>query len=209
MTYDLEADPTRAIAFCSEAHARVAATAAALDDEAVRAPCRLPGWTVGHTLTHLARNADGHARRLRAALEGREEPRYPGGPAQRDGDIDAGAGRSAAEIAADLSASQERLEQVWADSAAAGWPYSHLMAGDVYPTPASRVRRLREVEMHHVDLGLGYEPAHWPAEYLSWELPMVLETVTDRIGSDGDRRRFLAWITGRGPLPADLALDPW
>ncbi|MGH9105508.1 MAG: maleylpyruvate isomerase N-terminal domain-containing protein [Acidimicrobiales bacterium] len=56
-------------------------TAERLTDERVRAPSRLPGWSVGHVLAHLARNAEGYARRLEGALEG--EDRLAGQPARR------------------------------------------------------------------------------------------------------------------------------
>ena len=56
-------------------------TVAKLTDEDVLSPTRLPEWTVGHVLTHLARNADGHTRRLEAALRGEDVARYPGGRA--------------------------------------------------------------------------------------------------------------------------------
>ena len=35
--------------------------------------------------------------------------------------------------------------------------------------------------MHHVDLGLGYEPSDWPEDYVAWELPVLLATVPDRV----------------------------
>ena len=38
---------------------RLLATATALGDAQVREASLLPGWTRGHVLTHLARNADG------------------------------------------------------------------------------------------------------------------------------------------------------
>jgi uncharacterized protein (TIGR03083 family) len=115
----------------------------------------LPGWSVGDVLAHLARNAEGHARRLEAALAGQDLPRYPGGPAQRDAGIAAGAGHSAAELAADLAGTARALEEAWARSAAAGWPHAELRGHDSWPTTASPSRRLREVEVHHADLGPG------------------------------------------------------
>src|SRR5437660_5229665 len=133
------------IELCRAAHQRVIAAAAELGDEAARRPSLLPGWSVGHVLTHLARNADGHARRLEAALRGEELARYPGGPAEREDDIEAGAGRPARELAADVAGSAARLEDVWAWSAGAGWPHRHLLAGDHWTTPESPWRRLREV----------------------------------------------------------------
>ena len=102
---DLDADPAMAIELCRAAHVRLVARAEHLTDEQVRLPSRLPGWTVAHVLTHLARNADGHVRRLEGALRGQDLPRYPGG-CQRDGEIDEGARRSAVYIVADLDAAQ-------------------------------------------------------------------------------------------------------
>lgn len=75
MPSDLDADPTAAIELCRSAHARLAEAVDGLTDEQVRSPSRLPGWTIGHVLTHLARNADGHALRLDGALRGDDVPR--------------------------------------------------------------------------------------------------------------------------------------
>jgi uncharacterized damage-inducible protein DinB len=138
MTTDLEANAAAAIALCQGAHARLLASAEGLADDQVRAPSRLPGWSVGHVLSHLARNAEGHARRLEAALAGQDLPRYPGGSSQRDSEIAAGASKSAAELAADLAETSHRLEDVWARSAAAGWPHAELAA-----TTAGRSRPAR------------------------------------------------------------------
>jgi len=209
MSADLEQDAAAAIALCQAAHARLLASAGGLADGQVRAPSRLPGWSVGHVLSHLARNADGHARRLEAALAGADLPRYPGGSSQRAAGIAAGAGRRAAELAADLARTARRLEDVWASSAAAGWPHAELRGHDSWPATASPSRRLREVEVHHADLGLGYEPADWPEEYTEWELPMLLATVPRRLPDPGDRRDLLAWLMGRRPDLPPVRLDPW
>ena len=163
---DREAAAT-GIELCRAGHRRLIATVHGLDDEVVLRPSLLPGWSVGHVLTHLARNADGHARRLEGALRGEEVPRYPGGSAERESDIEAGAARPAHELAADVTVSAERLEEVWAQSAEAGWPSRELLAGDTWRTPESPWRRLREVEVHHVDLGLDYRAEDWPEEYLA------------------------------------------
>jgi maleylpyruvate isomerase len=209
MPTDLERDTAAAIALCQAAHARLLASADGLADDQLRAPSRLPGWSVGHVLAHLARNAEGHARRLEAALAGQDLPRYPGGPSQRDAEIAAGAGQSAAELAADLAGTARRLEDVWARSAAAGWPHAELRGHDSWPTTASPSRRLREVEVHHADLGLGYEPARWPDEYIEWELPMLLATIPGRLPDPADRRDLLTWLMGRRPDPPPVRLDPW
>jgi maleylpyruvate isomerase len=206
---DPEPDAIAIIDICRAAHRRLIAAVTGLPDETVRRPSRLPGWTVGHVLTHLARNADGHARRLEGALRGKEVARYPGGQSQRNKEIEAGAVRSARDLADDVAASAERLEDVWSQSAKAGWPNRHLLAGDRWPTDGSPSRRLREVEVHHVDLGLGYTPEDWPEEYVHWELALVLGELPHRLPNPADRRRILAWLIGRAEQPKDVALDPW
>jgi maleylpyruvate isomerase len=206
---DLDMDPAQAVELCRAAHARLRATVEGVTDEQVSSPSRLPGWTVGHVLTHVARNADGHVRRLEGALRGENVPRYPGGPAQRTDEISQGAPRPVADIAADLDSSQRRLELVWDRSVAAGWPHAELLGDDHWPTAASPVRRLREVEVHHVDLGLGYEPSDWPEDYVAWELPMLLATVRSRVQRPEDQRALVAWLSGRQPIPSRIQLDPW
>jgi maleylpyruvate isomerase len=204
-----ELQTAAAIDLCRAAHSRLVAAISGLSDEIVTRPSRLPEWTVGHVLTHLARNADGHSRRLEGALRGDEVARYAGGPSQRDQEIEAGALRSGRDLVTDVSTSAERLEEVWSRSVIAGWPNRHLLADDNWPTDASPLRRLREVEVHHVDLGLGYAPDDWPEEYVGWELPLVLERLPQRIPDPSDRRRFLAWLIGRADQPGQLGLDPW
>ena len=56
--------------------------------------------------------------------------------------------------------------------------------------------------MHHVDLGLGYTPADWPAELVDQWLPDALAGLPART----DPGALLAWVLGRGPAPE---LQPW
>ena len=51
-------------------------TADGLDDRAVAGPSLLPGWTRGHVLTHVARNADAMTNLLTWARTGVETPAY-------------------------------------------------------------------------------------------------------------------------------------
>jgi maleylpyruvate isomerase len=205
----MELDPGEAIGLCQAAHRRLLATAAAIDDARARSPSRLPGWTVGHVVAHLANNAEGHVRRLEGALQGREIARYPGGSPQREADIAEWAGSPAQDLVRRLGHTAQALERVWERSMEAGWPHSGLLAGDRFPTSGSPLRRLREVEVHHVDLGLGYEPEDWPDRYVDWELGASLERLPARLRDTADTRRFLAWLTGRAAWPDDLRLAPW
>jgi maleylpyruvate isomerase len=208
MSIDLDFDQPAAIELCRPAHARLLITVAPLTDGDVRRPSRLPGWTIGHVLTHLTRNADGHVRRLEGALRGEDLDRYAGGAAQRDGDIEAGSTRTAGEIAADLERGCAQLEETWERCVAAGWPHAELSTGD-WPTTSSPVQRLREVEMHQVDLGLGYDPADWPEEYVMWELPKLLATVPERIRHARDAGDLVAWLSGRRADAPQFGLESW
>ena len=185
-----------------KSHIRLEQTIAGLTDDAARRPSCLPGWTVGHVLTHLARNADSHVRLLEAAARGAVADQYPGGDARRDADIEAGAGRPAAELVADVTEARARLERTWDATPVEVWRTGEgRVSSGVWALAELPFRRWREVEIHHVDLDLGYSPADWPDAYVEAELA---RTVTGLGG--GDRRRLLAWLVGRAGVPE---LGPW
>ena len=66
-------------------------------------PSLLPDWSVGHVLSHIARNADSMLRML-AGL-----PQYWKGGESREADIELGAGRSWVELVADVEATSEAV----------------------------------------------------------------------------------------------------
>ena len=190
--------------------ARLGATLDSLDDEQARRPSLLPGWSVGHVLTHLARNADGMLHHVDWALSGVAHPMYASGDA-RGADIEAGAGRPAAALAADVRGSADRLA-VGLDRLGAAGPEELdrlLLFGPPRPeaepdTPARALpyARRREVEIHHVDLGLGYGPRDWPADFVERTLILVhgRSGAVDAVGEPAD---VLAWRLGRpatGPV---------
>ncbi len=139
---------------CVRSHRRVESLlAAVLTDEVAATPSRLDGWTVGHLVTHLARNAEAHAWVLEQAGRGETVPMYPGGPAQRDAAIQQGAGRGAADLVTDVLAADQRLEQAWTDASHETWAEG-LGLRTAGPTTVSDFvfLRWREVEVHHADL---------------------------------------------------------
>ncbi len=206
---DLEQEPQLATRLCVAAQERLGAAVAGLDEPAIRADSRLPGWTRGHVLTHLARNADAHARRIRGALEGQDLGKYPGGAAQRREEIARGATRPGSEILDDLDHSQLQLAAVMRTADEAGWPNAHFLGGSHYGVAACPAHRLREVEMHQLDLGIGYSPADWPHEYVAWEMTYLLPSVEERMHDQQQRATMLAWLAGRDPASQDWQLDPW
>jgi maleylpyruvate isomerase len=183
---------------CREAHARLYDTIRTLTDDAVRRPSLLPGWTVAHVLTHLARNADSVTRRVDAASRGETVEQYPGGRAQREGEIEAGAGRSAAELVDDVIAASGAVDAAFAALAGEVWdmPVRHGRGpqGHVSDLPFAR---WAEVDVHHVDLGLGYTVADWPQALVDRWLPSLLKSLPTR----ADAHALMAWTLGRGPAP--------
>lgn len=201
------------------AHRRLLADLDGLDDATARRPSRLPGWTVGHVLTHLARNADSHARVLAGVARGEEPERYPGGRAQRDGEIDAGAGRPAAALVADVRTSAGRLEEHWATLAPEAWDGAGWSAGRREPARRLPWLRWREVEIHHHDLGLGFDLEQWSDEYVRRELAEAAMAWRARhaMGLTGlpaaalalPPRHRLAWLVGRLELDGLEPVPQW
>ncbi|HEX3334155.1 MAG TPA: maleylpyruvate isomerase N-terminal domain-containing protein [Acidimicrobiales bacterium] len=193
--------PTEWVAGCVAAQAALGAALTDLDDATARGPSRLPDWSVGHVLTHIARNADSVVWRLEGAARGELRDQYPGGLEQRRADIEAGAGRRAAELVDDVRASSAAVERVMAELPRAAWDApSRTSRGVVEPSRDAVLSRWREVVVHHDDLGLGPVPIP-PGLVAAW-LPRELP----RLGERADPGALLAWVIGRGDPPA---LAPW
>jgi maleylpyruvate isomerase len=203
----VDSDPGRLRARVDAATSRLTAAAAGLTDDQAREPSRLPGWSRGHVLTHLARNADGLRNLLIWARTGVRTPQYPSREAREAG-IEAGAGRAAAALAEDLEQSAAAFAAEAAAVPDGGWDVLvRGMNGPEHPAWFTLFRRLTEVEIHHVDLGRGYGPADWPASFVADELERVRGQFADRddvpacvIEVTDTGQRFLL-----GPASADRA----
>jgi maleylpyruvate isomerase len=162
------------------ANDRLFATAAALSDAQAREPSLLPGWSRGHVLTHIARNADGMVNLLRWARTGTPTPMYASAK-RRAADIEAGAGRPAAGLAADVRESAAALAAEAASMPDDAW-HARVRAlnGPPFPALGALERRLSEVEIHHVDLAAGYSPRDWPDDFVAGALPRVAESFAGR-----------------------------
>lgn len=163
--------------------ARLLRTARGLTD--VTAPSLCEGWTRGHVLTHLARNADGLARAARGALDGSGATMYDS-QERRDADIEAGAPRPLAEQVADLERTAADLAPALAalTPALAGTRVPRVPDGPTFTAGRIAAMRLREVVYHHVDLDAGFGFADLDSD-------LLLELLGDQV------RRLLH--TGEGP----------
>jgi maleylpyruvate isomerase len=197
-----------ALAGCRVAHARLLDSLGGIDDVTVAGPSRLPGWTVGHVLTHLSRQADSHVRMLEGAAGGDIVDQYEDGFDGRAAGIEAGAGRPADAQVADITASIARLEATWEKTPDEVWArgFARTTRGELVACADLPFRRWREVEVHHADLDLDLGPEAWSALFVDTELPRTLAGLPARMSLD-DRRALLAWLMGRASTPP--ALPPW
>jgi maleylpyruvate isomerase len=212
---------------------RLVRTVDALTDDDWAAPSLLPTWTRAHVVAHLALNAEAYAGALLGLLEGQRVPMYASDE-RRDADIADLATETPTGLRDRLFASVTRLSDVLgtldADpSALAGAIVDRTPDGSRrFPAEHVGAMRLREVEIHHADLGCAYSPTDWPGEFsralleetshrhqdsvnatlvatdLDWSLRLGngYPTVT------GPAHGLAWWLTGRTPYPgAEVTSD--
>lgn len=216
-------DPARDAAAVREATEQLLESVATLTPSAVAEPSLLPGWTRGHLLAHLARNADSYVNLLTWARTGEETPQYAD-QESRDKDIEEGAGRPLGEHLDELRISADRLAYAVEQTPPQAWAAQVSMrSGRVIAAAEIPYRRLIEVLLHHVDLGIGYTCADLPADFAVRVLANVIDGLSGHEGVaavrlhdtdsgekwtigaanepdltvSGPRTALLAWVTGR------------
>ena len=202
---------------------RLLETAARITDQQAREPSLLPGWSRGHVLTHIARNADGLRNLLIWARTGVVTPQYAD-IGERERGIAAGAGRSAADLLVDLAESATAFAAETDRLRPGDWTAEvRGVRGAAHPAWFTLSRRLTEVEIHHLDLDAGYGPDDWPLQFAVASIQRIATGFADdeapparlvspdaglalQIGPAaaspgveviGSARSMLAWLTGR------------
>jgi maleylpyruvate isomerase len=194
--------PDADVLCCVAAHTTLLAALAPLTDEDFRLPSLLPRYSRAHVVTHLANKARAHVWVFGGPPAGEVRRLHPDGyDADREAEV--GASRSAAELRADLAHSLELLEATWNGLEAALWHHQAIMTAGPRTMAEIVGHHLRNVEVHHVDLDIGYAPADWPAQFVEGELSKRLRGLPDRV----DHAELLAWLLGRSS-PPDLQ-GPW
>lgn len=169
-------DRELATALLGEASSRLVRTVDGLEDDDWSAPSLLPGWSRAHVVAHLALNAEGIARALGGVVadDGDDGPRAMyDSDERRDSDIAELAGSDPAVLRERLLAGTTTLNDAIAAIPDDAWETT------LERTPGGRrIRaasfpgmRLREIEIHHVDLGASYTRADWA--------PAVAENLLD------------------------------
>ncbi|WP_165821126.1 maleylpyruvate isomerase family mycothiol-dependent enzyme [Nocardioides gansuensis] len=152
-------------------------TVDSLSDDELASPSLLPGWTRAHVVAHLALNGEGLARALTGVVTDEPAPMYDSQEA-RDADIEQLSQASPTEL-------RERLMgavTLYTESATAlpesrqATRIERTPGGPTFPAGDTVVMRLREVEVHHADLGAGYSPADWSHGFCA----VLLESMRQR-----------------------------
>ncbi|MFT2014696.1 maleylpyruvate isomerase family mycothiol-dependent enzyme [Streptomyces sp. 796.1] len=152
---------------------RLLTAVTSLDDAAASRPSRLPGWTRGHVLAHISRNADAIVNLLTWARTGEETLMYASDDA-RNADIARDADRPFVVHLDDLRTSAFRFNSATAALPKDRWDFEVAMRNGVTERAARLpFRRLIEVELHHVDLDIGYELDDLPADFVEREVEFL------------------------------------
>jgi hypothetical protein len=95
--------------------------------------------------------------------------------------IEAGADRTAAALIDDVRQTAEAFSAAATGMPASGWDREvRWTAGQVTPARLIVPSRWGEVLIHHVDLAIGYQPAHWPAAFTAGFLPLLVASLSGR-----------------------------
>lgn len=195
----------------------------------------LPGWSRAHVVAHVALHALGTSRALAGLAHGHPLPVYDS-EERRDADIEKTARLPVDELR-ELSfqaCGRFRAACTAIHESDATWDslVERTPRGYVFTADGVVDARWREVEIHHVDLGVGYSPADWTPEFTSYLFDVVtgdraasanvtLRTYgTEAVLGDGsgpvvegDTAGVAYWLCGRdsghgltGELPT---LGPW
>lgn len=216
-------DPLMLTGDVADATARLLRTATTFDEADLAAASLLPGWTRGHVLAHVARNADGFVNLLASARTGQAVPMYAS-PATRTADIETGAVRPPAAHLDDLRRSADRFDEATAAMPVDAWGVTVQTWRGPWPAAMLVWGRLRELEVHHVDLAADYRPADWSPAFGHRLLHEVAAGLSGRpdapdmvLRGDGDGHELTvgdphraptiagtsaelaAWLTGRSP----------
>lgn len=217
-------DVSTLLVLAHNGQSRLEAAVATLTATEMAAPSALSGWTWGHVLTHLARNADALVNLLDWARTGVRTPMYAS-PEQRNADIAAGACRGPHEQLDDLGKS------AWRFAAAAILPVDRWAArvrtAQGRDIPASEVpwMRVREVWIHLIDLRVGVGVDALPDDLSAVLVSDVARWMSDKVDDavelrpdghepvllgpgqatpqamiGGPANRIACWLVGRGGL---------
>jgi maleylpyruvate isomerase len=189
--------PRDAIATVIAGHRQVATAVAGLDDDGMRRPSLLPGWSRARVIAHLAHKSRSHVVVFEAARAGLVGNQYPDSQAAADVESEAWSQRPTGELIRLLVDGFAALEDAWANLGDNAWNRRGISSAGERSMVEFVDRHMRDVFVHHVDLGIGYGPADWPPVFVNAELPKRLRDLPER----AEHSALLAWLLGRTGAP--------
>ncbi len=209
-----------------QAELRLARTVDGLHRDDWAVPSLLPDWTRAHVVAHLALNGEALGNILRGEVDHEPVPQYES-QEQRDADIAELAEAEPAELRERLLGSLTTFTEAVLALPEEAWEGRFARTRGADPTLPLRpipMMRMREIEIHHADLGCGYSADDWAQPFAELVIDgMVkrldpeqgfriapLDTATswdvDGVGDDplvvtGPVRQVAWWLTGREPSP--------
>jgi maleylpyruvate isomerase len=168
-----------------EAGRRLSRTVDGLAPDDWAAPSLLPDWTRAHVVAHLALNGEALGDVLRGVTEDEPVPMYQSAE-RRDLDIAELADAEHSELRDRLLASLTTFVEAAEAVPPEAWAgrFDRTPGGPQLPLEAVPLMRLRELEIHHADLGAGYGPDDWT----TWFAELVVSTMVKRLDPDAGFR---------------------
>ncbi len=212
-----DAAPLDEVDAIDEATNRLVRAVDGLSDEQYAEPTALPGWTRAHVVAHLALNAEALTGVLGALAATEVGAMYPS-PGARDAAIEELAAADPGTVRARMLAAGQVFAEAARRLPAEAWAGGFRRAagtGAVLPATEVVAMRHREVEIHHVDLAIGYGPRDWSASFaesavdaLRPRAPGVTLLATDlgrawhaepaEATVNGTAADLVWWLSGRG-----------
>lgn len=160
------ADAARHLASLVDASQRLVRSVDGLTGDDWSAPSGLPDWTRAHVVAHLALNGEALGAVLTGVVEGEPVPMYES-QEKRDSDIADLAQADPPELRERLLASTVTFTEAAQAVPPDRWEgrFERTRNGPTLPLAAVPLMRLREVEIHHADLAVGYSPDDWTGEF--------------------------------------------
>ncbi|MFJ7748329.1 maleylpyruvate isomerase family mycothiol-dependent enzyme [Arthrobacter sp. NPDC097144] len=196
---------SRLMSYLESAAAGFMEHADCLQNADVRDASRLPGWSRGHIMAHVAGVADAMERQLRYAADGETIGLYDGGSDGRNRAIDEGAVRSAEQHRQQLGASLNSALSAFRNLQESDWRTPISYRGGVVRDGGLAL--WRELVIHGTDLGTGGEADAWSPQlcehlfgFLAARVPSGVRL---RIQPRGMAPRVLAAV----PLESGSAAD--
>ncbi|HEX6151612.1 maleylpyruvate isomerase family mycothiol-dependent enzyme [Nocardioides sp.] len=194
----------------SEAGQRLTRTVDGLHSRDWSADSLLPGWTRAHVVAHLALNGEALRDVLRGEIDHTQVPMYASQEA-RDADIEELSGAEPAELRDRLLGSLTTFLDVVQSVPDDVWDrrFERTPGGQSLPLDAIPLMRVREIEIHHADLGLGYTADDWPPAFAETVIGSMVRRLDPDDGFrvaplDSDR----SWDVGAAGADAPVVTGP-